>query len=448
MPLPEARRPSGCARHSAATSTRSAASLFAPSRRPATPPSTPSPTTCGAGSTACPYGHARARFGTSPAASPVATAGASPPPPRILSVLVGVSGVVGIQNRRIAAERDRAERERDKAQSVAGVLEDRLLGIDPGGRGRSGATTVRALLDPGAVRVQTVADPAARAHLLDVMGRVYRAFADYDHALPLHQAAARLSAATHGPLARETLSPTITSPTCSTRWAAATTPSASTAALSPPGARAATPTASSRARPISRRRSSTPGARRGAASRARGPRRRRRAPRRRSAGPRGPLSRAAFLLLLGRPIRSKTPSPSPSTSCAAPCDLRARDGAGAHLHRRRRDPPWRSRSQQRPARRGHRLLRRRRGHAGARVGPRPPVDALRALLTSATPLPAPEHRPAAALPRVRTTPKPRRTRARAADHAAEARATAGPAGFVAPGAACASRRTQSRFFRG
>ena len=115
----------------------------------------------------------------------------------LLAVVVGSAGVVAVQSRRVVRERDRAE-------EVARVLENVLLRIDPGGQ-QGASTSVRDLLDLGAEETEKMEDAEAKAHLLDVMARVYRALADYRRALPMHEQAVRLYTATHGADAPETL---------------------------------------------------------------------------------------------------------------------------------------------------------------------------------------------------------------------------------------------------
>ncbi len=113
-------------------------------------------------------------------------------------VLIAVTTLVTVQNRRITRERDRAER-------IASVLESLFLDVDPGGP-RGAATDLRGVLDAGAARVEALDDaPEAQAHLLDVVARVYRALADYDRALPLHRAAVATATRAHGADAPETL---------------------------------------------------------------------------------------------------------------------------------------------------------------------------------------------------------------------------------------------------
>ena len=111
--------------------------------------------------------------------------------------VLAATAAVAVQNRRIAHERDRAE-------EVATVLENVFLRIDPGGQTEGGAST-RDLLDRGAEETAQMADTEAKAHLLDVVARVYRALGDHNRALPRHEQAVRLYTALRGRDAPETL---------------------------------------------------------------------------------------------------------------------------------------------------------------------------------------------------------------------------------------------------
>ncbi len=74
------------------------------------------------------------------------------------------------------------ETERDKAERLATFLEDLFLKVDPGsGGGRD--VTVRQALDAGAERIAVLdAYPDKQAHMLDVMGRVYRSLGEFERA--------------------------------------------------------------------------------------------------------------------------------------------------------------------------------------------------------------------------------------------------------------------------
>ncbi|MGE0464523.1 MAG: tetratricopeptide repeat protein [Vicinamibacterales bacterium] len=88
----------------------------------------------------------------------------------------------------LAAERDRARREAEKAARVSEALTGLLTSADPiSNRATGEALTVRGLLDAGVERMQTdLADqPEAQAEILTVVGRLYRRFGEYDKAQQL-----------------------------------------------------------------------------------------------------------------------------------------------------------------------------------------------------------------------------------------------------------------------
>ena len=96
--------------------------------------------------------------------------------------------LVGFYTTRLAAERDRAQREAERASKVSEALTSLLGGADPiANRATGEAFTVRALLDAGADQAQrSLADqPEAQAEILTVLGRLYRRYGDYDHAQAL-----------------------------------------------------------------------------------------------------------------------------------------------------------------------------------------------------------------------------------------------------------------------
>ncbi len=100
-------------------------------------------------------------------------------------VLLLVSFVVtaNIQSRRVAAERDRAELERDKANSISKFLVDLFENADPD-KSKGGELTVREVLDDGALRLRSEMDsqPEVKATLLNTMGKVYFLLGKYNDA--------------------------------------------------------------------------------------------------------------------------------------------------------------------------------------------------------------------------------------------------------------------------
>jgi serine/threonine protein kinase/tetratricopeptide (TPR) repeat protein len=99
-----------------------------------------------------------------------------------------LSGLIVVHTTRLAAERDRAQRETAKAVKVSEMLMGLLTSADPyAQRDTSGEPTVRALLDAGARQVQAdlASDPDVQAQLLAAMGRTYRRLGLYDKAQQL-----------------------------------------------------------------------------------------------------------------------------------------------------------------------------------------------------------------------------------------------------------------------
>ena len=93
-----------------------------------------------------------------------------------------------IHTTRLATERDRAQREADKAGKMSEILIGLLTSADPYASRVSGTEpTVRNLLDGSAARVQTELDgePELQADMLTMMGRTYRKLGVYDRARTL-----------------------------------------------------------------------------------------------------------------------------------------------------------------------------------------------------------------------------------------------------------------------
>jgi len=104
------------------------------------------------------------------------------------AALVLLAGSTAFYTIRLAAERDRAQREAAKAAQVSEALRGLLSGADPISNPATGqALTVRGLLDAGAERLPTelAGQPDAQAEILTVLGRLYRRFGAYDRAQQL-----------------------------------------------------------------------------------------------------------------------------------------------------------------------------------------------------------------------------------------------------------------------
>lgn len=109
-------------------------------------------------------------------------------------------GLVGFYTSRLAAERDRARLEAEKAAKVSELLTDLLTSADPYAS-ETREPTVRGVLDAGAERVRTeLADqPELQAEMLTVIGRVYQRLGDHDRAQPLLERALAVGRRVAGP---------------------------------------------------------------------------------------------------------------------------------------------------------------------------------------------------------------------------------------------------------
>lgn len=98
-------------------------------------------------------------------------------------MLIGFSVIVSVQAARLARARDRAQVERDAATQVSEFLVELFEVADPS-QARGNSVTARELVDRGAARIeqQLAGQPAVQGHLMDTIGRVYRALGLYDRA--------------------------------------------------------------------------------------------------------------------------------------------------------------------------------------------------------------------------------------------------------------------------
>jgi tetratricopeptide (TPR) repeat protein len=113
-----------------------------------------------------------------------------------------IGGLTAVHTWRLSAERDRAQRETDKAVKVSEMLMQLLTSADPYAvRDQSGEPTVRALLDSSAGRVQKelAGEPELQVEMLTLMGRTYRRLAVYDKAQSLLEQALVSGEQTFGP---------------------------------------------------------------------------------------------------------------------------------------------------------------------------------------------------------------------------------------------------------
>ena len=111
-----------------------------------------------------------------------------------VAVVAVLAGLTAFYTTRLAAERDRAQREAAKAAKVSEVLTGLLMSADPiSNRATPEGMTVRSLLDGGVQQVQEqlIGEPEAQAEILTVLGRIYRQYGVFDKAqLLLEQALA------------------------------------------------------------------------------------------------------------------------------------------------------------------------------------------------------------------------------------------------------------------
>ncbi|MEO8054176.1 MAG: serine/threonine-protein kinase [Acidobacteriota bacterium] len=104
------------------------------------------------------------------------------------AVLLLLAGLTGYYTARVAAERDRARLEAQKASKVSDLLAGLLTGADPyTSRKDAKEITVRGLLDAGAARIrkELASEPEVQAEMLSVMGRSYQRLGEVARARPL-----------------------------------------------------------------------------------------------------------------------------------------------------------------------------------------------------------------------------------------------------------------------
>jgi eukaryotic-like serine/threonine-protein kinase len=104
------------------------------------------------------------------------------------AVVILIAALTGVYMSRLAAQRNRAQREAAKAVKVSELMMGLLTSADPYAiRGKTGEPTVRGILDAGAAQVQKelAGEPELQAEMLTTMGRTYRRLAVYDKAQEL-----------------------------------------------------------------------------------------------------------------------------------------------------------------------------------------------------------------------------------------------------------------------
>src|SRR5690606_1371611 len=98
-------------------------------------------------------------------------------------LLLGYGVTLVVQNRRVAAQRDRAEQEASKAAAVTEFMVDLFHAADPNRPGGPEAS-VQELLRDGArqLRQEAVAEPGVRAAMLTAIGRSFAQLGFYQEA--------------------------------------------------------------------------------------------------------------------------------------------------------------------------------------------------------------------------------------------------------------------------
>jgi len=104
----------------------------------------------------------------------------------IVLLLLGYAATVTVQRRQVAEERDRAQREADKAEEMTSFLMD-LFEISDPDEAQGETVTAREMLDNGARRIQQELDeqPEVQALMMNTIGQVYEKLGLYDDALIL-----------------------------------------------------------------------------------------------------------------------------------------------------------------------------------------------------------------------------------------------------------------------
>jgi len=118
----------------------------------------------------------------------------------LVLLLAAFAVTMAVQARRIALERDRANREAETARQVSSFLVG-LFEVAKPSEAAANSVTVREILDKGAARIQTDlrGQPAVQATLMSTMGAAYQSLGSYKNARALKDKALALQRQVYGP---------------------------------------------------------------------------------------------------------------------------------------------------------------------------------------------------------------------------------------------------------
>jgi len=124
----------------------------------------------------------------------------------VLLLLLAFAITMGVQARRIARERDRANQEAEVSRRVQEFLTG-LFQVSSPNEARGSSITAREILDKGATRIDAElgAQPEVQAQLMHTMGSVYRGLGLFGHAQTLLERALETRRRVLGPEHRDTL---------------------------------------------------------------------------------------------------------------------------------------------------------------------------------------------------------------------------------------------------
>lgn len=124
-----------------------------------------------------------------------------------VALLIAFATTMALQARRIAKERDRANREAETSKRVSEFITNMFKVSDPG-QARGNSVTAREILDKASkdIRMGLSKDPEVRAQMMDVMGGVYDNLGLYPQAQSLFTDAVQIRRGVLGPENPETRS--------------------------------------------------------------------------------------------------------------------------------------------------------------------------------------------------------------------------------------------------